>query len=58
MAMEKGAVEAFRVWAVTYDETVSKELERYARITDQEVVDRLLELAQPKDGDLSLQLQP
>ena len=51
MAPEKGAVEAFKAWAVTYDKTVSKELERYAGITHQGVLDRLLQLAQPKNGD-------
>lgn len=51
MAAEKGAVEAFKAWAFTYDQTVSKELERYAGITHQEVLDRLLKLAQPQNGD-------
>jgi len=51
MGTEKEAVEAFKAWALTYDKTVSKELERYAGITHQEVLDRLLQLAQPKDGD-------
>jgi ubiquinone/menaquinone biosynthesis C-methylase UbiE len=51
MATEKGAIEAFKAWAVTYDKTVSKELERYAGITHQEVLDRLLQLAQPNHGD-------
>ena len=51
MDIEKGAVEAFKAWAVTYDETVSKELERFAGISHQEVLDRLLQLAQPQDGD-------
>ena len=51
MATEKGAVEAFKAWAVTYDRTVSEELERYAGITHQEVLDRLLQLAQPKNGE-------
>lgn len=47
---ERAAVEAFRIWAVTYDRTVSKELERYAGITHQEVLDRLLQLAQLQNG--------
>jgi ubiquinone/menaquinone biosynthesis C-methylase UbiE len=51
MATEKGAVEAFKAWALTYDKTVSKELERYAGITHQEVLDRLLQLAQLQNGD-------
>jgi ubiquinone/menaquinone biosynthesis C-methylase UbiE len=51
MATEKGAVEAFKAWAVTYDKTVSKELERYAGITHQGVLDRLLQLAQLQNGD-------
>jgi len=51
MAPEKGAVEAFKAWAVTYDETVSKELERYAGTTHQEVLDRLLHLVQLQNGD-------
>ena len=51
MGTEKGAVEAFKAWAVTYDKTVSKELERFAGITHQGLLDRLLQLAQPKDGD-------
>lgn len=54
METEKGAVETFKAWAVTYDKTVSKELERYAGITHQEALDRLLQLAQLKDGDLVL----
>jgi len=51
MTIEKGAVEAFKAWAVTYDQTVSKELERYAGITHQGGLDRLLQLAQPNNGD-------
>ncbi|MGA9350119.1 MAG: methyltransferase domain-containing protein [Anaerolineae bacterium] len=51
MTIEKGAVEAFKAWAVTYDKTVSKELERYAGITHQGVLDRLLQLAQLKNGN-------
>ena len=51
MAPENAAVEAFKAWAVTYDKTVSKELERYAGITHQEVLDRLLQLAQLQNGD-------
>lgn len=51
MATEKGAIEAFKAWAVTYDKTVSKELEKYAGITHQEVLDRLLQLAQLQNGD-------
>jgi ubiquinone/menaquinone biosynthesis C-methylase UbiE len=55
MGTEKtGAVEAFQAWAVTYDQTVSKELERYAGITHQGMLDRLLQLAQLKNGDLVL----
>jgi len=54
MGTEKGAVEAFKAWAVTYDKTVSKELERYAGITHREVLDRLLQLAQLQNGDLVL----
>lgn len=54
MGTEKGAVEVFKAWAVTYDKTVSKELERYAGITHQEVLDRLLQLAQLQNGDLVL----
>jgi ubiquinone/menaquinone biosynthesis C-methylase UbiE len=51
MTIEKGAVEAFKAWAVTYDQTVSKELEKYAGITHQGALDRLLQLAQPNNGD-------
>jgi len=51
MGTEKGAAEAFQAWALTYDQTVSKELERYAGITHQELLDRLLAQAQPQDGD-------
>ncbi len=51
MGTEKGAVKAFKAWAATYDKTVSKELERYAGITHQEVLDHLLQLAQLQNGD-------
>lgn len=51
MTIEKGAVEAFKAWALTYDQTVSKELKGYAGITHQGVLDRLLQLAQPNNGD-------
>ena len=51
MTIEKGAIEAFKAWAVTYDKTVSKELERYAGITHQGVLDCLLQLAQLKNGN-------
>jgi len=54
MGTEKGAAEAFQAWAVTYDQTVSQELERYAGITHQGLLDRLLQLAQLKNGDLVL----
>jgi ubiquinone/menaquinone biosynthesis C-methylase UbiE len=54
MGTEQGAVEAFQAWALTYDQTMSKELERYAGITHQGMLDRLLQLAQLKNGDLVL----
>ncbi|MGD2178160.1 MAG: methyltransferase domain-containing protein [Anaerolineae bacterium] len=51
MGTQQDAVEAFRAWAVTYDETVSEELERFAGITHQELLDRLIQLAGIKEGD-------
>jgi len=51
MGTSAGAVEAFQAWALTYDQTVSKELESMAGITHQELLDRLLALAQPQAGD-------
>lgn len=54
METEEGATAAFQAWALTYDQTVSKELERYAGINHQGLLDRLLQLAQPQDGDLVL----
>jgi ubiquinone/menaquinone biosynthesis C-methylase UbiE len=51
MTIEKGAIEAFKAWAVTYDQTVSKELESHAGITHQGVLNRLLQLAQLQNGN-------
>lgn len=50
MGIQRNAVEAFKAWAVTYDETVSKELERFLGITHQDVLDRLLQLAHFEEG--------
>jgi ubiquinone/menaquinone biosynthesis C-methylase UbiE len=54
METEAGAAQAFQAWALTYDQTVSQELERMAGITHQEMLNRLLALAQPQAGDLVL----
>ena len=54
MGIQQQAIEAFEAWAPTYDETVSKELERFAGITQQELLSRLIQLAEVRDGDLVL----
>jgi ubiquinone/menaquinone biosynthesis C-methylase UbiE len=51
METQQTAIRAFQAWAPTYDETVSAELERFAGITHQELLDRLLQLAQFSEGD-------
>lgn len=44
-------VQAFEAWAPIYDETVSQEIERFAGITHHQLLDRLLELARPGQGE-------
>lgn len=51
METEAGAAQAFQSWALTYDQTVSQELTSMAGITHQQMLDRLLALAQPQNGD-------
>ena len=51
MATDKETIEAFKVWSLTYDETVSAELERFAGITHHALLDRVLLEADVRDGD-------
>jgi ubiquinone/menaquinone biosynthesis C-methylase UbiE len=54
MGRDDLTVEAFRSRAVTYDKTVSRELERFAGVTHREVLDQLLGRVRVKDGGLVL----
>ena len=48
--MSTETVQAFKEWAATYDSTVSGELERFAGISHEAALDRLLQLARIEEG--------
>ena len=50
MEAENRTTEAFQSWAASYDKTVSAELERFAGVTHQQVLDGLLQRARVLDG--------
>jgi len=51
MSKEQESAESFGVWAPTYDEECSKEVEFFAGVTHDEVLDTLLKIADVRAGD-------